>query len=294
MPLLKINADGSAKRIISKNVDLERSVQRIMEENLKEALDIDFVASEYCIQGGRMDTLGIDSTGSPVIIEYKKGSNSSVLAQSAFYYIWLSDHKADFEKLVKAKGIEQTVDWSNPRLICMAEAFNFYDYSAVKVLKIKVELLKYRFYGDDMLYLTTDKPLEVEERLTGKTISTPSSQTPKSNLTLDELMSGMPENTKGLFLAMRESVLNFSGDIQDKINSTGISYRVSSTLFCDSNRRKNGNGIVVYFPTTLLPQELLSREDLKEGKRWTSYNLENKSKLDELMKIVEVAYESAL
>lgn len=43
-------------------------------------MDIKFLASEYATSfGGRIDTLGIDNNGSPVIIEYKRGQNVRLL-----------------------------------------------------------------------------------------------------------------------------------------------------------------------------------------------------------------------
>jgi len=51
-------------------------------------LGIKFLASEYStgkIYGGRIDTLGIDENGCPVIIEYKRALNENVINQGLFY-----------------------------------------------------------------------------------------------------------------------------------------------------------------------------------------------------------------
>ena len=100
MPLLQIT-DGKLQKLSSFAVGLERDIQNLIEQNMPESLAMDFVASEFSITGGRIDSLAIDSSGSPVIIEYKKGGNSSIVAQIGFYYDWLQDHKEAFEKLVK-------------------------------------------------------------------------------------------------------------------------------------------------------------------------------------------------
>lgn len=55
---------------------MEKSLQNLMESNLDTLLGVSFLASEYRTgktHGGRIDTLGIDENGSPVIIEHKPG-----------------------------------------------------------------------------------------------------------------------------------------------------------------------------------------------------------------------------
>ena len=49
---------------------------------------------------GRIDTLGLDENGCPVIVEYKRHNNENVINQGLFYPDWLFDHKADFRLLV--------------------------------------------------------------------------------------------------------------------------------------------------------------------------------------------------
>ena len=94
----------SAQKIPPIKVGLERDIQKLFEKNLEAILDIKFLASEYSTSfGGRIDTLGIDNNGSPVIIEYKRGQNDSVINQGLSYLRWLLDHKEKFEALEKER-----------------------------------------------------------------------------------------------------------------------------------------------------------------------------------------------
>lgn len=293
MPLFKINTDHSISKIPSRNVDLERDVQNLIEKNLKESLDIDFVASEYVIQGGRIDTLGIDGNGSPVVIEYKKGSNSSIISQGGFYFAWLLDHKEAFEKLIQGKGIEINVNWESPRLICIAEDFNFYDYSAIKMLSIKVELLKYRFYGDDLIYVTADRPIEVEERMKGKTLVP--HKTPSSSLTVtdvDSFLESISVEKRKLFQSIREQILALSSDVQEKVNKSGISFR-TSILFCDTYPL-NFKEIVVCFPKKLLTDEVITKYELEVGKRWVTLRITSEEGVKHCIEIAEQTYQATL
>lgn len=84
-------------------VKIEKSLQEQIERNLDTYLGVRFLATEYSTgvnHGGRIDTLGIDENGSPVIIEYKRSMNENVINQGLFYLDWLLDHKAEFELLV--------------------------------------------------------------------------------------------------------------------------------------------------------------------------------------------------
>src|SRR5690606_17559972 len=116
-----------------------------------------FLASEYVTtNGGRIDTLGIDENGCPVIIEYKRDRSENVINQGLFYLDWLVDHRGDFELLVLRRyGQEaaEEVEWSSPRLICIAAYFTKYDAHAVKQMARNIELIRYRKFGDDLLLL---------------------------------------------------------------------------------------------------------------------------------------------
>jgi RecB family endonuclease NucS len=52
--------------------------------------------SALAASNGRIDTLGLDENGSPVIPEYKRASNENVV----FYLDWLMDRRKDFQWLV--------------------------------------------------------------------------------------------------------------------------------------------------------------------------------------------------
>ena len=75
----------------------------LFEKNLEALLGVRFLATEYStgpVHGGRIDTLGIDEDGTPVIIEYKRSINENVINQGLFYLDWLMDHRKEFQWLV--------------------------------------------------------------------------------------------------------------------------------------------------------------------------------------------------
>ncbi len=130
-----------------------------MERNLEALLGIRFLASEYSTgktHAGRIDTLGLDENGCPVIIEYKRAANENVVNQGLFYLDWLMDHRAEFKLLVMERFCKEeadTIEWSTPRLLCIAGDFTKYDGHAVQQINRNIELIRYRKYGDELLLL---------------------------------------------------------------------------------------------------------------------------------------------
>ena len=148
-----------AEEIAGTAVALEKSLQVLMEQNLETMLGVTFLASEYSTgpkHGGRIDSLGMDENGCPVIIEYKRATNENVINQGLFYLDWLMDHRAEFQLLVQNQlGQEsaEKIDWSAPRLLCIAGGFSKYDEHAVQQMNRNIELIRYKRFGDDLLLL---------------------------------------------------------------------------------------------------------------------------------------------
>jgi RecB family endonuclease NucS len=99
--LFTVTAAG-ATELPPASVQVEKSLQLLFEANLETLLGVRFLASEYStgpVHGGRIDTLGLDEDGCPVIIEYKRAVNENVINQGLFYLDWLMDHRKDFQYL---------------------------------------------------------------------------------------------------------------------------------------------------------------------------------------------------
>ena len=152
-------AAGHAAELPSSSVALERKLQELIEGQMETFLGVRFLASEYATgktHRGRIDSLGLDENGCPVIVEYKRHRNENVINQGLFYLDWLLDHKAEFRWLVMDKlGREaaDSVEWSGTRLLCIAADFTRYDQHAVQQIPRNIELIRYKQFGDDLLLL---------------------------------------------------------------------------------------------------------------------------------------------
>ncbi|KND38342.1 DUF5655 domain-containing protein [Streptomyces acidiscabies] len=151
--------DGRDVEVRGATVALEVELQRRVEASMEAMLGIRFVASEYPTgrwHRGRIDSLGLDETGTPVVIEYKKGSDHGVMSQAVSYLSWLRSARHEFEALVKERlGDEaaETIDWRNPRMVCIASDFSHHDRIAVHDLHKRIDLVRYRVFDGGLLSL---------------------------------------------------------------------------------------------------------------------------------------------
>jgi predicted transport protein len=199
---------------------LEKSLQALIERHLETFVGVRFLATEYSTgarHAGRIDTLGLDENHCPVILEYKRSSSENVINQGLFYLDWLMDHQAEFKLLVLenfGKEAAAAIDWSAPRLICIAADFTKYDGHAVQQINRNIELIRYRRFGKDLLLLelanavtaagSTETP-----KPTGKTTKT----TDKS---VAEWLADLPPSIEKIFDELDAYLRSLGDDVQRK------------------------------------------------------------------------------
>src|ERR1700730_9973454 len=150
---------ATVQELAGSSIAVERNLQSLIERNSDVFLGIRFLASEHSTgktHAGRIDTLGIDENNCPVIIEYKRATNEKAINQGLFYLDWLMDHRSEFTLLcmnVLGPEIQPKIDWSSPRLLCIAENFTKYDEHAIHQINRNIELFRYRYYDGQLLVL---------------------------------------------------------------------------------------------------------------------------------------------
>ena len=214
----------SAQELPGTSIAIEKTLQTLIETHLEVFLGVRFLATEHSTgksHGGRIDTLGIDENGSPVIIEYKRALNENVINQGLFYLDWLMDHKGEFELLVLktlGKDAADSIDWSAPRLLCIASDFTKYDEYAVQQINRNIELIRYRRYGNDLLLF---------ELVNATTAQTQSAVSPGDNgvkhkgvtsyKTATELFEQSSPDLRDRFEALKAFLLALGDDVQMKV-----------------------------------------------------------------------------
>ena len=186
--------DDSAHELENNPFPYERGLQELFEKHLHALTGIAFLDSEYSTgkrHSRRIDTLGVDEAGRPVVIEYKRSRDENVINQGLDYLYWLEDHQAEFRELVRKKlGEGRKLDFRTPRLLCIASDFPRQDTVAARDSRRRIELLRYRRYGDAYMALewvvggddASPGPRSVSPPADRKAAATPASQPAVSSL----------------------------------------------------------------------------------------------------------------
>lgn len=227
---------GEVVELESTQVALERGLQTQFERHMELLLGVRFLASEYTTShGGRMDTLGLDENGYPVIIEYKRDRSENVINQGLFYLDWLMDHRGNFELLVRdryGKDAAEQIEWSAPRLICIAADFTKYDIHAVKQMGRNIELVRYRRFGEDLLLLelltsvsssTAAHPAALPANGTSKTIR---------YKTVAEMLDGADSGLADLYADVENYLLGLGDDVTRKALRFYFAFRRLKNFAC--------------------------------------------------------------
>jgi len=272
--LFRINGD-LAEEIDSQSVALEKSLQHLIEKHLETLLGVRFLATEHSTgakHGGRIDTLGIDENGCPVIIEYKRSLNENVINQGLYYLDWLMDHKAEFELLVQRKfGAKEAegIEWSTPRLLCIAGEFTKYDTYAVEQINRNIELLRYRRYSDDLLLFElvnakSADPIKVQEKKVTK-IKAESGGTVYK--TFSEYLEQASPDLQDRFESLKAFVEALGDDVQTKtLKYYGAFKRLKN--FCCVEVHTKSNNMLLFLkvdPTTIRLEPGFSRDVRETG-----------------------------
>lgn len=299
MPIFKEEPKGRLKKLKSFLAAKEKDIQTLVEENLMEVLDMHFLASEYTTTfGGRIDTLAVDTNGAPVIIEYKKNKNDNIINQGLSYLRWLQAQKVEFFEMLILKNLGKdlaktiNIDWKNPRVVCIAEAYSKFDIDTVEVIPMRIELFKYRYYDSGIFSL---EPLGITEQVS-KSSSRDKGANQKTAIDFrveDHLKKATPK-IKELFEELRSRIFEIDENIVEKATSLYVAYRVAKN-FAEIHIGKN------HLKIHLRPVNYNDSENkidkIPDGYQWTMDRriyLKEKSDLEYVFTVIEESYKDII
>lgn len=143
--------NNKLKSISTSEFKLEKDIQNLVENNIGELFNLQFVKSELSIKNFRIDTLGFDKENkSFVIIEYKKDRNFSVIDQGYTYMSLMLNNKSDFilEYNEKYGGTmkRDDIDWSQSKVIFISPQFTEYQKQSINFRDVPFELWEIKRY----------------------------------------------------------------------------------------------------------------------------------------------------
>jgi predicted transport protein len=156
-----------------------------------------------------------------------------VINQGLFYLDWLLDHRAEFELLVMKKlGHEaaEQIDWSSPRLVCVASDFTRYDEHAIAQINRTIELVRYRDY--DGAFLTLDLMASTSASATSAEGQESPGRASTSERTIAQLHERAPKDLRDLYDALDAYLLSLGDDVTKTVRKNYYAYRRIKNFAC--------------------------------------------------------------
>lgn len=283
--------ENAASELLGKSVAIEKNLQTLIESQMEGFLGVRFLATEYSTGAkhrGRIDSLGLDENGCPVIIEYKRHTNENVINQGLFYLDWLLDHKADFRLLVMerlGKEAAEKIEWSGTRLLCIAADFTRYDEHAVAQINRNIELIRYKLFSPDLLLLelvnaVTASELdstgaEIPDKAGKKSVKAPAASTLAMKTHADQVATASPE-LLALYEQTRSHILAQGDDIIEKQLKLYVAFRRIKNFVCVTLISKEDPHVRLWLkldPTSVTLEKGFTR-DVREVGHWGTGDLE--------------------
>lgn len=287
------NISGKVKEYQSSTVNLEKELQTVIENNMSAFFGVTFLASEYrTTDGGRMDSIGIDENHCPVIFEYKRSMKENVINQGLFYLNWLLDHKDSFKVLVINKlglTFADKIDWTMPRVICIASDFTKYDESAIKQMNRNISLIRYKKFGKDLLMFE-----QINENIVSVIHEENAVNKPKStDKTFEEQIAGADKEIKLLYQDLSNFILSLGDDINESHLKLYAAFKKIRNIVTVVALKKK---LVINLPldvNTVIFEEGFSRDVTNIG-HWgcgaVELHLKNKADFEKAKTLIDRAY----
>lgn len=271
---------NDATELAGKAALIEKQLQALIEAQMETFLGVRFLATEYSTgktHKGRIDSLGLDENGCPVIIEYKRHTNENVINQGLFYLDWLLDHQAEFRWLVMeklGKDFADKIEWSGTRLLCIAADFTKYDEHAVAQIHRSIELIRYKLFGPDLLLLELVNAVSVEE--TAVSTNDGNSKAKTEGKTHVDQIASAPATLQALFELVKSFIHAQGDDVQEKPLKLYTAFKRLRNFACITVIPKQDPHVRLWLkldPETVSLEEGFSR-DVRSIGHWGTGDLE--------------------
>lgn len=302
MPIYK-QSGGKLIQIKEKKFDREKTIKTLVEGNLSEVFNLNFVRSEFPLKNLIIDTLAFDEeTKAFVIIEYKKDRSFSVIDQGYAYLALLLNNKADFvleyNERCKKNLSKGNVDWSQSRVIFVASSFTKYQQEAIGFQDLPIELWEVKQYDNDLVLFNELRASEKSESIKmvakGKNVEVVSREI--KQYSLEDHIKPHWNKAKELFEAFSRRVLEIDSRFEIHPVKYYVGFNIDKTVVFNINVRMSKLLLELYRvqPNDLKDPEKRTRyvnNSFKYyGKHVTQFDIENEDDIDYAILLVKQIY----
>lgn len=317
MPMFK-KQKGTLSIMKEHSFHKEKDLQVLCEKNLATIFGLEFVKTEFEIEGLYIDTLAYDKESrSFVILEYKKDKSATVVDQGFSYLSLMLRHKADFVltyNKIKQKSLgPNDIDWSQSRIVFIARSFTVHQQNAVNFKDMPFELWEVvQFEGDLIQFrkLEISKHAESIKTISSKSsISNRKSESFKENIYSDlvrEIKTYTEEDFIGtsgpsydMYQSLKENISQIDSNLRPNPKAKYISYQMPDNIKNIFYINKLKKGISLHFTRSTLkdfddPKKKLRPADDKmienKGQKMVILDVETESDLLYAILIIQQAY----
>ena len=292
---------GKAKKINAKDFKNELELHQLIDKNLEVLFEIRYIKDEHRTQKhGRIETLGIDSSNRPVVIEYKRTMEKGQLSQANRYLVWIQENPAEFKLLVRKNlKIEAEIDFSNPRIICFAQEYDMDDKCLAP--KLRAELWKYQYYENNTLVIESEQlpGQPINTKFKNYTVqksknSSKAKKQVKKTKTVEEHLHGASDELQRLFEEFNQRVFDLSSEIECYTTEANILYK-TSVNFIELKVQRNRLRILLRTKDNQIDDPKHLTEIVPKSHGWGNLNrivlidpeeINTKFSLDDIMNLV--------
>ena len=290
---------GNLIPIKEKTINLEKDLQNLTEENLQTVFGLEFVRTEFGLHRLYIDTLAFDPENrSFVIIEYKRDKSFSVVDQGYAYLALMLNNKADFilEYNERKKGNlkRNNVDWSQSKVLFLANSFTKYQQSAINFNDLPIELWEVKLFDNNTILYNQLKPptssASIKDVSKDKTISEVTKEV--KVYTLEDHFSRCSSRIKDLFLILEEKILGLSPDIKEYIGKATLPYKVGYLTFVYIILRQAEIHLDLRLPDDMDLPSMAKKREVKESDVFKiSAKIKSEDDIYQVISLIKRAYQ---
>jgi predicted transport protein len=220
--------------------ELERDLQRLLEDNLEPLFGLQFIATEFSFNNLRLDSVAYDAENNCfVIIEYKRDKASSVVDQGYAYLSLVLNNQAEFvleyNKKTGSSQDKQDFDWGATRIMFVASRFTPHQLEAINFRDLPFELWEVQPYEGDLLRIeqkiATKQVISIKSITKRPSVSSNEQDTIEREIktfTVEDAFPSSKADVRSLYDELDEQIRGLDDAIVANPRKPYVSYRVSS------------------------------------------------------------------
>ena len=239
-------------------------------------MHLDFIKSEFSLNGFRIDSLAFDREAkSFVIIEYKRDKTFSVIDQGYAYLSLMLNNKADFIlefNESQNQSLKRTdVDWTQSKVIFVSPMFTTYQREAINFKDLPIELWEVKKFDNNTISYEQIQKASAKESI--KTIS-------RNDVTVEAVskevivfteqdhLQKVDFETKELYEQLKDRLLNLDDNVTVQPKKQTVGFKVDNNIFCDIVLQSKGLKIFLNLKQSELQDQKNIARDVSNVGHW--------------------------